>query len=135
MAAPSMGRAAQVEGSRWVRRGTVGWLCEDGTNGRVLSSSPEGGRAGGRSPSPWGDARRGCQRAAGLSRTVGLGQQAEPPGRQHLLTGLAGADGRFAAVGGTELVEDVRGVLLDRVERHVQLVGDVLVLLAGGQQV
>src|ERR671911_2811782 len=64
----------------------------------------------------------GCRGALG---DRGLGQQAE----------LAGAHRRLGAVGGTELVEDVRGVLLDRVERHVQLVGDLLVLLAGRQQV
>lgn len=83
MAAPSMGRAAQVEGSRWVRRETVGWLCEDGTNGRVLSSSPEGGRAGGRSPNRWRQAsprggsrpRSGCY---GPFRARSAGSPAEP---------------------------------------------------------
>lgn len=45
---------------------------------------------------------------------------------------FAGPGGRFGAVGGAELLEDVGDVLLDRVERQVELVGDLLVLFTGG---
>ena len=47
---------------------------------------------------------------------------------------LAGAGHGLGAVGSPELVEDVADVLLDRLHRHHQLVGDLAVGAAGLQQ-
>src|SRR5262245_56424626 len=55
----------------------------------------------------------------------GLGDQPE----------LAGAGGGFGAVGRAELAEQVSDVLLDGIEGDDEVVGDLLVGCAGGEQV